>query len=119
MSSSVLGSSTMLRSLFRKAGLFLLVGMARRLSEAEKPEAEAEADASELEAVTAAETLGGKVPIPATTGAILGAVVAGSEVAWEAAEVEATEAAADGAEVTSVGLTTGEGVGGDILAWNG
>ena len=88
----------MLRSLLRKAGLFLFVGMARRLSD--DPEAEPEV----------AETLGGRVPIPATTGASFVADVLSAPL----------EVGAGVAEVTSVGLTTGVGVAGELLScWKG
>ena len=115
----------MLRSLLRKAGLFLLVGIAPSVSD-------------ELGALRAAEgvMLGGKVPTPATTGAILAADEAdkeGVEVVSDVlllllllllllggAEMEATAGAgADraGDKATSVGLTTVAGVEGDIFDW--
>lgn len=102
----------MLRNLLRKAGLFLLVGIARRPSVAEKVEPEAAAPEPEPDAEAAA-TLGGKVPIPATTGAIFC-----DEVEEESGAADV--GVADGAGVTSVGLTTGDGVAGDSLAaWKG
>lgn len=83
--------------------------MARRPSDPENCEPEAAEEAE------AAVTLGGSVPTPATTGAIL----VGAGVADDAeAELAAAEEA--GVEVTSVGFTDGEGVAGEILAdWNG
>lgn len=96
--------------------------MARRLSAAEKVEFEAEPEAPEPEA---AVTVGGRVPIPATTGAILGAVGVDADTAAVVAGVDVGGTAAAGVETggveeTSVGFTLGVGVGGEgLAAWNG
>jgi hypothetical protein len=85
----------------RKAGLFLLVGIARGGSEE----------------LVEAETLGGRVPMPGTTG---GCLRDGAAAGVGDADVADVAADAAGAGVTSVGLTTGDGaVEGVGLDWKG
>lgn len=86
----------------------MLVGIARSVSEEPEPPGAG---------AGGGVTLGGKVPIPATTGAILSAGEAeeGAGVASEAVPL-----VLEAEQVTSVGLTTGAGVGGDTFdCWNG
>lgn len=87
-----------------------MVGMARSVSEAEKAEVEAEAEAE------GGGTLGGRVPMPAMTGATLGgrAGVVDEAGVEEEADPEAAERSR-GEGVSSLCLTRDVGVAGELF----